>query len=245
MTPDPARVAASPVEPLPRMPTDYESQPLSRGEYLQAIIHYYRGEMSRVNAWRLRLDQTTNWAVFTTAALLSFAFSSPQHTHVVLLIGNLFLLLLLGIEARRFRFFDVWRARIRKLEENFYGPILRRNPQSPQPLWGALVADDLLQPRFKVTFAQAFRQRLLKNYIYIFLILYLAWLIKVTLHPEPAQSLAQAFRQMSVGFVPGSAVASVAGAFTATLLALVLYERTHTIEGENWGLQQPVASIDQ
>lgn len=224
---------------------DYESAPLNRSEYLQAVIHFYRGEMSRVNAWRLRLDQTTNWSVFTTAAVLSFSFNSEKHSHVVLLLGNLLLLVLLSIEARRFRFFDVWRARLRKLEENFYGPILRRNPNSPEPEWGHLVAEDLLQPHFKITYFQAFRRRLLKNYIMIFFIMYLAWMAKVSMHPQPANGLADLAANMGVGSLPGWVVATLTACFYVFLVVCVLFERTHVVEGENWGLEAPVDSIDQ
>ena len=234
-----------PINPQQRPVVDYESEPLTRAEYLQAVIHYYRGELSRVNTWRLRLDQTTNWSVFTTAAVLSFAFNSSTHSHVVLLLGNLLLLVLLSVEARRFRFFDVWRARLRKLEENFYGPILRRDPQSPEPSWGNLVAQDLLSPHFKITYFQAFRRRLLKNYIPIFLITFLAWFGKVAMHPVQAESLPQIADNMGIGSLPGWVTAIFVGCFYLFLVGCVLYERVHVVEGENWGLEQPLQPIDQ
>ena len=82
----------------------------------------------------------------------------------------------LTIEARRFRFFDVWRARVRMLEENFYGGILRRDQASTDSRWGANVADDLLCPRFHLTRIQAFRARLMRNFRFIFLFLLIAWI---------------------------------------------------------------------
>ena len=131
-------------------PTDYESTPVTRQEYISALVHLYRGELHRATLWRMRLDNTTNWAILTTAGLLSFTFGSRDHSHWVLLLGMLLVGVLMAYEARRFRFFDVWRARVRKIEENFYGPILRRDPTSPEALWGNLVADDLLRPKFKM-----------------------------------------------------------------------------------------------
>ncbi|MBL8897529.1 MAG: DUF2270 domain-containing protein [Planctomycetes bacterium] len=165
---------------------DLESTPITRPEYIAAIVHLYRGELSRANLWRLRLDTSTNWAIFSTAAMLSFAFAEPYHTHLSLLLGMLLILVFLGYEARRFRIFDVWRSRARMIEENFYGPILRRRLQSPKRGWGRLVAEDLLHPSFKITFWQAFRARLLRNYLAIFLILYLAWWLKILMHPIAA-----------------------------------------------------------
>ena len=64
--------------PSARDRIDYESTPLSRGEYITAVVHLYRGELHRANAWRLRLDNTTNWAVLTTAGLLTFSFGEGR-----------------------------------------------------------------------------------------------------------------------------------------------------------------------
>jgi uncharacterized membrane protein len=166
----------------PELP-DYESTPLSRAEYISAIVHLYRGEMYRATAWRIRLDTTTNWAVLTTAGLLAFAFREDSHSHWVLLFGTILITLLMGYEARRYQVFDVWRSRVRKIEENFYGPILRRNPVSPQREWGMRVAKDLLQPSFKITFLVALRARFLRNYWAIYVVILLSWLIRVTLYP--------------------------------------------------------------
>jgi uncharacterized membrane protein len=44
------------------------------GEFNTAMVHFYRGEVSRSNTWRARLDGTSNWAVVTIAALLTFSF---------------------------------------------------------------------------------------------------------------------------------------------------------------------------
>jgi uncharacterized membrane protein len=56
-------------------PTPFEDYPLTRIEYITALTHFYRGERGRADAWRVRLDPTTNWAVVTTGGMLSFAFS--------------------------------------------------------------------------------------------------------------------------------------------------------------------------
>ena len=76
------------------MGTDYESDPITRQEYISAIVHLYRGELSRATAWRLRLDTTTNWAVLTTAGLLAFSFREGPNTHWSLLIGLVLVTLL-------------------------------------------------------------------------------------------------------------------------------------------------------
>jgi len=182
--------------------TDYESHPLSRSEYITAIVHLYRGELYRANTWRIRLDTTTNWAILTTAGLLSYSFGSTAHSHWILLVGVLLVSALLAYEARRFRFFDVWRARVRKIEENFYGPILRRDPVSPDREWGLRVAEDLLNPQFKISFLAALRARFLRNYWVMYLVLLLAWILKVLLHPVEAHSWADLRANLAAGPIP-------------------------------------------
>ncbi len=156
---------------------EFEEAPLTRAEYITALAHFYRAEMHRSLVWRARLDTTTNWAIVATLAILTTSLSNPVYAREALLLGMFANVVFLTIEARRFRFFDVWRARVRMLEENFYGGILRRDQVSPQDMWGSHVADDLLCPRFHLTRLQAFRARLMRNFRYIFLFLLGAWLV--------------------------------------------------------------------
>ncbi len=162
---------------LPADTPDFEQTPLTRGEYITALAHFYRAEMHRSLIWRTRLDTTTNWAIVSTLAILTTSLSNPAYARETLLLGMFANIVFLIIEARRFRFFDVWRARVRMLEENFYGGILRRDQVSPQDMWGSQVADDLLRPRFHLTRLQAFRARLMRNFRFIFLLLLGAWLV--------------------------------------------------------------------
>src|SRR5436305_12420932 len=85
--------AASPPAALPA------ARPLTPSEFNTARVHLYRGEVARANTWRTRLDGTTNWAVLTTGATLSFAFSSPTNTHVMMLLNSLLIWFFLLIEA--------------------------------------------------------------------------------------------------------------------------------------------------
>jgi uncharacterized membrane protein len=165
---------------------DFEEYPLTRPEYIAALVHLYRGEMHRALTWRQRLDTTTNWAIVTSGGIVSFLFTnSTADVHIVGILAILLVFFLLCYEARRFRFFDVWRARVRKLEENFYVPLLRRDLTSPIENWGFVVAEDLLTPRFKISFLTAMRARLIRNYIPVFLVLFGAWITKLIVHPGP------------------------------------------------------------
>jgi len=161
---------------LPEDRPEFEDTPLTRGEYITALSHFYRAEMHRSLVWRARLDTTTNWAIVSTLAILTTSLNNPTYAREALLLGMLANIVFLTIEARRFRFFDVWRARVRMLEENFYGGILRRDQVSAQDMWGVHVADDLLCPRFHLTRLQAFSARLTRNFRFIFLFLLGAWI---------------------------------------------------------------------
>ncbi len=157
----------------------FESYPLTRSEYIAAMVHLYRGEQYRAQVWRTRLDVTTNWAVLSIGALLSFAFTKIHDggamPHVVLVLGMYMIFTMLVFEARRFRFYDAWRNRVRRIEENFYVPILRRDLTSMVENWGFYVAEDLLNPNFKITFLMALKARLVNNYLPLFAVLLGAW----------------------------------------------------------------------
>src|SRR5512134_2214655 len=77
--------------------------PRTSGEMVNTLSHYYRGEMGRMISWRDRIDRTSNWAIATVAAMLSFSLSTPNAHHGVLLFAMVLVLLLHFIEARRYR----------------------------------------------------------------------------------------------------------------------------------------------
>ena len=103
--------------------------PATPPETITALVHYYRGEIGRMAGWRDRIDRTSNWAITVVAALLSVSLSTPTSHHGVLLFAMLLISLLLFIEARRYRFFDVYRARVRQMERGYFAQILC--PQAP------------------------------------------------------------------------------------------------------------------
>ena len=70
--------------------------------------------------WRTRLDNTTNWAVVILGIALSVTFSSREASPLPLLLAGVLSIVFLIFEARRYRYFNVWRARAHWLERNFY-----------------------------------------------------------------------------------------------------------------------------
>ncbi len=203
---------------------DYEREPLSRPEYVTALAHFYRAEMNRSLQWRLRLDATTNWAVLATLGILTFSFNNPQYSQETLIAGMFANLVFLLLEARRFRFFDVWRARVRMIEENFYGPVLRRDLESPVPRWGEHVADDLLHPKFKISLLQAIRARLLRNYVYVFTFLLLAWIGRILVVGRPhVLDLDGLDSLFGIGGIPAWVPIALVAVLYVGLLAVILF----------------------
>jgi uncharacterized membrane protein len=186
--------------------------PTNSVEFVNSLAHYYRGELSRMMSWRDRLDRTTNWAIAAVAAMLSVSLSTPQSHHGVLLFAMLLVFLLLHIEARRYRFFHVYRSRVRLLERNYYARILAPREMLDPSHWMSQLGEDLRLPRFSMTRSQAMARRLRRNYIWLYLILLLAWLMKVTtsvLQPDSTagvqliHSAGEFLTNASIGYAPG------------------------------------------
>jgi len=206
----------------------FEDYPLTRNEYITVMVHFYRGEIHRSTAWRQRLDATTNWAVLTTAAMLSFSFATWEHAHILLLLSNLVILAYLAIEARRYRYFEVYRARVRMLEENFLIPIITRTLESPMRSWREMIAMDLDLPKYKTTLLEAVGFRLRRNYYFIFLIVFGAWFVKVAIHPDFARSWSEYWSRMAVGPIPpGIVLAGGAVFYTSLLVVMSLGHHIH------------------
>lgn len=203
----------------------FEETPLTRPEYLNVMVHFYRAEVSRSTSWRQRLDATTNWAVLTSAGMLSFTFATTQHSHVLLLLSNLIIVSYLLIEARRFRFFEVYRARVRMIEENLIQPVITREVRSPKSQWGHQVAADLDRPKYKTTFLQAIGFRLRRNYAFSFAILLGGWILKLAMHPSVAGSFGEIYQRVGVGGIPPLAIISGGIVFYLTLFALLWHGR--------------------
>ena len=206
------------------------------------MVHFYRGEMYRSQIWRSRLDTTTNWAVLTTGAMVSFAFGDPSHHHATLLLANLLLTVFLCHEARRFRYFSVYRARVRMLEENFFLPIITRELISPMERWRRSIAEDLDRPKFKTTFFEAIGFRLQRNYLWIYLILMTAWVVKLSIHPTGAASAGEIYARMSIGPLPSWVMLVLGAGFVVLMIAaLVAWHRRGVPVDEIKGLERDLA----
>lgn len=192
---------------------------MSPGEFNTAMVHFYRGEVSRSNTWRTRLDSTTNWAVLTTGAALSFAFSDPQNPHFMLILTTMLVTLFLYIEARRYRYYELWANRVRLMETDFFVPMLVP-PFRPGQDWARTLAQTLAQPTFTITGLEAIGRRFRRNYFWIFILLGLSWLAKIALHPTPTNDLSTMITRAAIGLVPGPTVLIAGLAFNVMLFAV-------------------------
>jgi uncharacterized membrane protein len=171
-----------------------------------ALAHLYRGEIHRMKLWRERLDKTTNWAVLLMAGVLTWAFGSAANPHYVILIGNAAVGLFLVIEARRFRAYDVWRSRVRYLQQHVWAPGLDPSTSLDDEDWRQRLANDYRNPTIKITAEEALAHRLRRVYLPLFAILNGAWTLRVTAFDPGAWPASAA-----VGAVPGTVVSLLVG----------------------------------
>lgn len=199
-------------------------------------VQFYRGEMDRITTWRRRLDQTTNWAVIVIAGILTWAFSSADNPHYVILIGVLTTTAFLIIEANRFRKYDAWRARIRLLQENLFA-----NLYDPEALehrdWRAQLSIDLRDPELTMPFWKAAAHRLRHVYFLLLSVLLAAWIFRLT-----AFTPNRTWRETAaIGDVSGDVVVGFVAAWYLVFAALTLASIYGTTERE---FEQPSGEED-
>ena len=200
---------------------------LSSTERVNTLSHFHRAEIARMAGWRDRLDRTTNWAITVVAAMLSVSLSTASAHHGVLLFAMLLILVLLWIEARRYRFYDVYRSRVRQFERYYFAQIF--SPQSDfASNWLLILGEALRSPQFLITQQVAFARRLRRNYIYVFLILLAAWVLKISTpklqeagpRTDLVHSVFEVIRNATLGPLPGLVVVTFVALFYATLIVI-------------------------
>lgn len=199
-----------------------ERRAITPSEFSTFLAHFYRGEISRANVWRQRLDGTFNWAVLTTGTTLSFAFGDVNSPHVVLLINSLLIVVFLFIEARRYRYYEVWSSRVRVIETDYIAPLLSPNVRSVthRDAWSEHLAEDLLRPHFTVGLWEAVGRRLRRNYIWIFVLVLVSWLIKIAIHPVPAAHFNELVSRAAIGALSGRIVLAIVAIYVGLLFAI-------------------------
>ena len=189
---------------------------------LGAIAHLYRGEIYRSTIWRTRLDNTTNWSIVTMGIALSTTFSSREASALPLILIGMLLAVFLVLEARRYRYFNVWRARARYMETHLYASILNGKHATDDPAWRAVLADDYLRPRHHISFFRAAGRRVRRTYIWIILIQTSAYFGKLAIHPQMAAHFNEFVERAEIGPIPGWVVLSCGFIYNLGWVALAI-----------------------
>ena len=193
------------------------------GSAIGALAHLYRGEVYRSTIWRTRLDTTTNWSVVTLGVALSISFADPAGSPLPLLLVGLLISMFLFLEARRYRYFNVWRARARWIETNFYAPMLLRTSQPDPGEWQDVLAKDYLAPQYHIGFWRAVGRRLVRNYVWILSFQAIAYWTKIIIHPYSISSWEELMIRMEVGPIPGEAIFAIGLLFHGGWIGLALF----------------------
>jgi uncharacterized membrane protein len=199
-----------------------------RSDFLSLMGHAYRGELGRTGSWRTRIDRTTNWAVVLTATLLTWAFSAETRPHYIILVGIVMVTVFLGIESRRYRIYDIWRSRVRLLEENVFANAL--DPEGVvQTNWRELLSNDLREPTIKTPAMEAVTRRLRRVYAPLLSVLVGAWVVRLTVF---ASAESDVLETAAVGGISGWIVVLVVGCYYLGVLGLTLWPRQRKSKGQ-------------
>jgi uncharacterized membrane protein len=166
---------------------------LDPADRVAALTHLYRGELGRMTAYRLRLDTTTNWALGTTAAMITFAVGHAEIPHSIFGLALLLDVMFLWLEASRFRTYEGIRRRVRLLEEGFFGPVLG-GPEVHG--WESALASSLDDFKLPLTQWQAMSVRLRRSYLWLIASVYVGWYVKLSRQSNELEAAA-------LGPIPG------------------------------------------
>ncbi len=208
-------------------------QRLEDKEALGALVHLYRAEVGLMGAYRIRLDTTTNWAVATTAALVSFSLGNSSVPHLMFLLLAYLNFVFLWMEARRYRHYAMARDRVRLLERGLYREVLGCEDTG----WRQALDVELARPVSRMPLLHSLVIRIRRNYIWIFATTYVAWLLKLELHGDgPLVTSAH------VGPFPGPLVFALTTlCFMALVVLLLRYPIRESAEGEEIDAEHPEA----
>lgn len=178
--------------------------------------HMYRGEVERMVGWRDRMDQTTTWAVSLTAAIVAYAYSDDDISHVILLVAMGMGLAFLHIEARRFQSYDVWRSRVRVLQQDLFANALDPSAGVEHDDWRERLSQDYRNPELKMPYREAVGHRLRRVYLPLLLGILFAWLFRLLAY-APEETVVES---AAIPGIPGTAVLGAVASLYAVLLAI-------------------------
>jgi len=186
------------------------------------MVHTYRAEIQRSYNWRNRLDTTTNWAIVLLSAVITWTFTAPANPQELIIFSLFFIVVLLGIEARRYLYYNVWNSRVRALEADFIARTIDPELSVTSREWMKALAEDLQYPHFKIPYWHAVANRLRRIYVYLFSITYLMWLGKLYMHPDPATDISQIITRAEFFTIPGNIILAFVTAFVFVSIVIAV-----------------------
>jgi uncharacterized membrane protein len=199
--------------------------PLPQPPVNHILIHFYRAVVSHMDVWRQRMDATTNWAAATMAGMITFAFGTLTSPHFVLLLAIAFTTVFLIMESRRYQMFDLWRRRFRTLNHYFIAPALEASadlPAEEQARHLEDLAEDLGRTVPVLRLRDAVGYRIRRNYGYLLLVGYVAWSLKLEVHPTTAGGWSEIFDRATVGSLHGVVVVAIMLVYAVIAAGLAL-----------------------
>ncbi len=228
---DPARPGEGP-------PADGLPPPLTGAE-VTALAHLYRAEAYRGTVWRTRLDTTTNWAVVTLGVALSLTFAAPEASPLPLILIGVLIFVFLLLEARRYRYYSLWRARSRVMERGLFVPILRDGDATGQGDWRRALAQDYDDPDYHIDLLTAVGRRLRSNYLWIIGVQHLAYFSKLVVHPASARYPEELVERAAVGPIPGLAVMLLVAFYVLAMAGIAIWTGRRDHERARLGDETP------
>lgn len=188
-----------------------------------ALAHLYRAEVYRSTMWRTRLDNTTNWGVASLGLAISVTFSSREASPLPLLLVGILISFFLIFEARRYRYFNVWRTRARWMEHHFYAPMLQGGPVLPATSWANCLAKEYDEPLHRISLVTAIHRRLTRTYVWILCFQGVAYFGKLSIHPTTVHSLHELTERAAVGPISGRYVLVIGLVFNVSIIVFCLF----------------------
>ncbi|MBT7074205.1 MAG: DUF2270 domain-containing protein, partial [Anaerolineae bacterium] len=107
-------------------------------------------------------------------------------------------------------------------ETDFFAAMLVP-PFKPSPDWAESMAETLLHPEFPISELEALGRRLRRNYLWIYLIVGIAWLGRLSLYPTPANSFYEVIQNASVEYIRGEWIFTVVAIFYILTFSLAIF----------------------
>jgi uncharacterized membrane protein len=220
-------------------PTGESERTIGRGVFEEemgpgsSFAHLYRGEVYRMRFWRERLDRTTHWAIIVIAGILTWAFSSRSRPHYIILMAIAILSVFVWIEARRFRGYDVWRSRVRTLQQNVFAYALDPSSDLPDPHWREALSEDYRTPTVRISIEESLAHRLRRIYIPLYSLLGAAWVIRLT-----GFTMESWPQSATIAGIPGVVVTALVVVFYLVIGVIAYRPRTWHVAGEIQGAER-------